>query len=186
MRCHGTTTTGKHCKLQALHGKEYCVKHLFSTIVVSVQCESKSESGQRCKHRTTRSTRCWQHLKKEEHLRIKKSPIAGLGLFATSAFPQGTNVAPYTGERVVTQDSKFGGDHVLQIKKHTYIDARRTDTGAGRYANARLGAERNNAKLIYNTRTKKAYVQASKDIPAGVEVTVPYGAAYWRAVRTRS
>ena len=185
MRCHGTTVTGKHCKLDALPGKDYCKTHLFSSIVVSVPCSSKNRDGGPCKHMTTRSSKCWQHLKKEDHLRVKKSPIAGLGLFATEPFAKGTNVAPYTGQIVVTDDRNFGGDHVLGIKRNTFIDARRTDTGVGRFANARIG-QPNNAQLIYNARTRRAYVRARTDIPAGIEITVPYGAAYWRAVRARS
>ena len=184
MQCHGTTVTGKHCKLKASAGKEYCPKHMYSTIVVSVQCSSINRDGNRCKHMTTRSTRCWQHLLKEEKLRIKKSPISGLGLFTTAAIPRGVNVAPYTGDLVVTRDSRFGGDHVLQVKRHTFIDARRSNTGEGRYANARLGA-RNNAQLVYNARAKKASVKAVQTIPANTEVTVPYGAAYWAAQRAR-
>ena len=187
MRCHGTTVTGKHCKLQALPGQEYCQKHMHSTIVTSVVCRAQNRDGHRCKHRTTRSDLCWQHLLKEKKLRIKKSPIAGLGLFTTVPIARGVNVAPYTGNIVVSHDPNFGGDHVLQIRRRppTYIDARRSNTGEGRFANSNIGG-RNNGKLIFNTRSQKAYVQAASSIAAGSEITVPYGAAYWRAVRARS
>ena len=190
MICNGTTVTGKPCKLKALAGTRFCKKHQFSTIVVSVRCKAIGRDGNRCKHKTIRGELCWQHLKKEKGLRIKKSdiPAAGMGLFAAKPFPEGAVVAPYTGDTIVSHDKKFGDNYTLQIKKRppTYISARRSNTGEGRYANdKRGGRDNNNSDLLYNTRTRKAYLKATDDIATGDEISTVYGNAYWRAVNRR-
>lgn len=116
-----------------------------------------------------------------------------MGLFATEPFKKGDRVANYTGDIVVSHDKNFGDDYTLQIKKKppTFISARRTNTGAGRYCNARLPVDgkyingRNNASLTYDAKNKTANVTAVVNIPAGREITVPYGPEYWNAVRKR-
>ena len=142
----------------------------------------------RCKHMTLRGIYCWQHEQTERNLRIKKSvvaPRAGMGLFAVKPIKKNTQIAQYTGDRVVTADPNYGNPYVLQIKKNNFIDAKKTnEKGEGRWANDRRNRS-NNANLIYNTRTKKAYLKATKDIPAKEEITTAYGPAYWRHYRIK-
>jgi hypothetical protein len=128
---------------------------------------------------------CWQHLRQKEKLRITDSQIpgAGLGLFTEKPLVRGQNITRYSGRVVVNADPNYGNAYALQIKKHppTFIDARRTnEPGLGRWANANRGRGGNNAQLVYNTRKREANVRATKAIPAKAEITVPYGASYWR------
>jgi hypothetical protein len=158
-------------------------------IVARERCHFVCPTGRRCKRKSLRGPYCFQHLAKEKQLRIKTSgiPNAGLGLFTTVARERGDLIAPYgDGQIVVSHDPSYGGSYVLQIKKNppSYINAQRTNAGEGRYSNSNRGG-RNNAQLLYNSRTRlgaerKAEVRATRSIPAGAEVTVPYGPQYWR------
>ena len=66
------------------------------------RCTANTKRGTRCKNRTCRDDLCWQHLKKEKHLRIKKSQIpgAGLGLWTTRKFKPSERIGKYTGEKM--------------------------------------------------------------------------------------
>ena len=66
------------------------------------RCEATTKSGNRCKNRTCRGKLCWQHLKKQEGLRVKPSGIqgAGMGLFTTKPFKKNEKIANYTGEQM--------------------------------------------------------------------------------------
>lgn len=185
MACQGTTNRGKPCKLQAIANSDYCSLHQQSAIVISERCHAIARNGNRCKHKTLRGVYCHQHLDQLEHLRVKNSSLPGakLGLFPTKQFNRGENITPYTGDIVINADPDFGDDYALQIKKQppTFISARRTNTAVGRFANARkAGQGRNNAQLVYNSHTRQANVRATKKIDAGTEITVAYGAEYWR------
>jgi len=50
------------------------------------------QGPRRCKHRTSRGSFCWQHLKEKEGLRIMKVPNAKLGLVATKPFEKNDKV----------------------------------------------------------------------------------------------
>ncbi len=155
--------------------------------VMRERCHGTTErrgAHTRCKHTTLKGIYCWQHMQKLTGLRVKKSvvaPRAGMGLFTVKAIAPKKQVTEYTGQIVESNDPNYGNPYVLQIKKRppTFIDAKRTnEPGLGRWANDKRGA--NNAELIYNTRTKKAYIKSKKAIPANGEVTVPYGGTYWK------
>jgi hypothetical protein len=120
------------------------------------------------------------------HLKIKASHIkaAGMGLYTTVARKKGDNLAPYSGAKVETHDDKFGGDYVLQIRKHppTFIDARVSTSGAGRFSNnarSNLDQGRNNAKLSYNTNNHRASIKAAQNIQKNKEIFTAYGNSYW-------
>ena len=49
----------------------------------SQQCVATTKAGARCRLRTTRGQVCWVHLKHKRGLRVKKSGVAGLGLYTT-------------------------------------------------------------------------------------------------------
>ena len=119
-----------------------------------VQCSGRTRAGKRCARRTAKTPLCYQHLNSEYHVKIKPSHIkaAGLGLYTTIARKKGDNVVPYSGAQVQSNNPDYGGDYVLQIKRHppTFINASATTSGAGRYSNNARRSEdegiRNNAK----------------------------------------
>ena len=127
----------------------------------------------------------WQHEKKLRNLRIKKSniPNAGKGLFTTKYIPKGAVIAGYTGERVINKDPNYGNPYALQIKKYTFIDASKSNTAEGRFANDCRGACKNNALLQYDKANKKAFLAAKHNIKAGSEITTSYGKDYWKNIR---
>ena len=161
--------------------------------VVREQCHGITERRKvkhRCKHVTLKGIYCHQHLKKLTGLAVRKSTVAprsGMGLWNIgNEIPPGKQIADYSGDRVVSHDPNFGNPYVLQIKKRppTFIDAAKTNTGYGRWANDRKG--NNNADLVYNTRTQKAYLKSKKKIPSKTEITTAYGATYWRHYKKKS
>ena len=150
-----------------------------------VRCEGVNQSGARCSRRAARTSLCFQHLEAKYHVQIKDSHIkpAGKGLYTTIARKKGENFAPYSGQRVVSHDPRFGGDYVLQVKKYppTFIDARMSSSGAGRYSNnARAGEGVNNAKLSLNAAKAEANLKATKNVPKGAEIFTAYGNTYWQ------
>jgi len=155
---------------------------------ITQQCEAITKRrglNRLCKHTTSKSRFCWQHLKALEGFRIKKStiPNAGLGLFYEGKKPikKDSVVTEYTGKRVVTADPNYGNPYVLEVKKHTFIDASKTnEPGLGRWENDPRNKRKANTRFSYSTRTKKATMKATKEIKTGTELLVPYSAEYWK------
>ena len=153
------------------------------SVRVSQQCEADTLAGNRCRNRTARGRHCWQHLKKEQGLRVKASgvPNAGLGLYATRRIPKGRVIARYEGEEMTrTQvQRRYGskrGEYVYCKSKRKCRDARRSNAGVARFANDSRGTkQRNNARL-----TTAFSLKATANIPAGRKVLASYGAAYWK------
>lgn len=144
----------------------------------------------RCKHTTTKSKYCWQHLKALQGLRIMKSklPGAGQGLYTTKPIKKGADICRYTGDRVVTYDKDYANPYALQIKEHppTYIDSSRTDSGPGRYANDCRSQCKNNAELVYHTERKTAALVALRDIKPNEEIRCSYGKKYWEGIKEKA
>jgi hypothetical protein len=184
MICQGTTAQAKPCKLQAEPGSNFCHLHKNASIVVRQRCAAYSKNGRRCKNNTLHGIYCYSH-HRAKGVRIKTStiPDAGLGLFATKEFHRGENIAPYSGDIIPEDDLDAGDLYALQIKKtppRLFISARRTNTGAGRYANARRGDQGdNNSQLVYDRVGRVGNVRATTTIRPEQEVTVPYGRGYW-------
>ena len=120
-------------------------------------------------------------------MRIKPSEIAGagLGLYTTKPFRRNEKIVNYTGESLSRAqiDMRYGdttGQYVLcdGIRPTSRcVDGRKTNSGAGRYANdARGSNKRNNAKFLQ----RGFGIKASRNIRAGREVLVSYGRDYWR------
>ena len=154
------------------------------SVYKSHQCSAIAEStGERCRLRTARGRKCWQHTL-QDNLRVKSSNVtaAGLGLF-TGAKPmrKGTSI-PYTGENLSRRaiDRRYGdatAQYTLCRSKTQCRDARRTDTpGLARWINDSRGTTmRNNAKLTGGFTAK-----ASRNIPANTEIFASYGREYWK------
>ena len=153
-----------------------------------VQCCGRNKSGNRCKRRTARTPLCYQHLEKEQHLRVKKSQIAGagMGLYTTVRRPPHRMVAPYTGSlHESNEDQGYGGDYVIQLNNrppYKFVDAQKTTEGAGRFSNMARRRDHftNNAHLTADPKTHMAKVVSNeRPIAAGREIYTKYGNAYW-------
>ena len=129
-----------------------------------------------------------------QRLQVAKSsvPGAGLGLKlakGTKPIKKGERIAPYSGDWVQLhpEDDDEGGPYFLEITKNLAIDAARTNTGLGRWANDPKGAfnesgrrRRPNAQLVADRKNKQGALRASRTINPGDEIFVSYGPGYWR------
>lgn len=128
----------------------------------------------------------------EKKLVIKKSSIpgAGKGLFTTVFIPKGTRIVEYKGQIVTWKEvEKMADDrngYVFFFNNKHCIDAWKTKKGVAHYANdargiGRVEGVKNNSEYV--TEKKRCYIEATKDIPAGSEILVGYGAEYWQVIR---
>jgi len=128
----------------------------------------------------------------EKSLIVKKStlPGAGRGLFTKVAIAKGTRIVEYKGKLVTWKEvEKMADDrngYVFFFNSKNCIDAWQTKKSVAHFANdamgiARVEGVRNNAEYV--TEKKRCYIEASKDISAGSEILVGYGAEYWQVIR---
>lgn len=128
-----------------------------------------------------------------EDLIVKKStlPNAGKGLFTKRDIKKGERIVEYLGE-VITEaelDRRAENDiygYAFYISKRKCIDAYYTPEAYARYANDAKGLVRikgvtNNC--CYEVWKNRGWISAEKDIKAGSELFVSYGAEYWRDIR---
>lgn len=153
-------------------------------VMPSQQCSATAaKSGCRCKAKTAKGQYCWNHLRSIRGLRIKKVPGKGFGLFADRHLPSGTSI-DYTGDRVVTNSDRVGGEYFLQDARGSAIDAARTNSGEGRWVNDPRGSDkRANALFVLHTprgESRRACVRTTRPVQKGEEILVAYGRAYWR------
>ena len=47
---------------------------------VCERCTATAKNGSRCRNRTCRGDKCWQHLKRDSGLRVRPSQIQGAGM----------------------------------------------------------------------------------------------------------
>ena len=149
------------------------------------RCKGETKKKQPCARRTCRTGLCWQHLRKHDGLRVKKSTIsnAGLGLFAERQFKKGERIARYTGDTMTRKQQRErypDGDSQYVLcagDKSTSkcVDARRTNSTPARYANTTAPGEakKRNAKL-----NKSFNLVATKNIPARREIFTSYGVGF--------
>lgn len=128
----------------------------------------------------------------EKYLYTKKSTIpgAGKGLFTKVFIPKGTRIVEYKG-RILTwkqvekmPDESYG--YVFWFSNNYVIDAWKTKKGIAHFSNDANGITRvpgikNNCE--YDTVKRRCYLKAIRDIEAGSEILVPYGAEYWQVIR---
>lgn len=152
----------------------------------SQRCTAEKKNGGQCAARTRKGQYCWTHTRAIEGLRIRASSIpgAGLGLWATKRFEAGDPITPYSGDLVPLHHDEVGGPYYLQLNRHRAIDAARTNTASGRYANDARGSNPRqgpNAALVLDTRRGVGRVKATAAINPGQEIFVSYGPSYWRS-----
>jgi SET domain-containing protein len=127
----------------------------------------------------------------EKYLYVKKStlPNSGKGLFTKVFIPKGTRIVEYKGRRTVwkeVKDDDGKNGYIFYINSKCVIDALPTVNALGRYANDAKGYSRvkgitNNSEYVVDG--KRCFIEATKDIPAGSEIFVGYGAEYWKTMR---
>lgn len=128
----------------------------------------------------------------KKNLIVKKStlPKAGNGLFAKAFIPKGTRVAEYKGKVVtwkeVVKMAESENGYIFHFSNSYCLDARTYKKSLARYINDAKGIVRikglsNNTEYV--TEKKRCFIDAIKNIPAGAELFVAYGAEYWNAIR---
>ena len=148
------------------------------------RCTANNRLGRQCGSRTTKGQYCWNHLRSVDGLRIKASGIngAGLGLFTSRPFKKGEHITSYSGDYAALRGPRDGGAYDLEITKHRAIRAARTNTAPGRWLNDARGNSEltNNTEFVMDRNRGTGRLRATRNIPAGAELLVPYGASYWR------
>ena len=127
----------------------------------------------------------------EKHLVVKTStiPNSGKGLFTKVFIPKGTKIVEYKGKISIWKEVKHDdgrNGYIFYVNRNHVINALPTKKALARYANDARGLKRitgivNNSD--YTTEGVKAYIESRKDIPAGSEIFVDYGAGYWKVIR---
>ncbi|MCC6384008.1 MAG: SET domain-containing protein [Bacteroidia bacterium] len=126
-------------------------------------------------------------------LYVSKStlPGAGKGLFTDKPIKKGTRIIEYTGDIITykeyderVQNDRYG--YLFYINKNRCIDAYDHKEALARYANdakgiGQLKAVSNNSKYV--VVGNRCYIVAYRNIPAGGEILVGYGAEYWRDLK---
>ena len=128
-----------------------------------------------------------------EDLLVKKStlPNAGKGLFSKRDIKKGERIVEYVGEIITEKelDRRAENDiygYAFYINKNRCIDAFYMPEALARFANDAKGITRlpgvtNNAE--YEVWKNRGWIKATKDIKAGSEIFVSYGAEYWKDMR---
>jgi len=128
----------------------------------------------------------------DDHLVVRKSilPKAGKGLFTKVEIPKGTRITEYKGRvmtwKEVEAEVEDHVGYVFWFSNQYVIDAWKTKKGVAHFANDARGIVKvkgisNNSE--YETEGRRCYIVATKNIPAGSEIFVAYGAEYWQAIR---
>jgi SET domain-containing protein len=128
-----------------------------------------------------------------EDLIVKKStlPGAGKGLFTKRDIKKGERFVEYLGE-VITEaelDRRAENDiygYAFYISKKKCIDAYYRPEVLARYANdarglVRIPGIKNNC--CYRIWKNSGWIEAERNIKAGEEILVSYGAEYWKDIR---
>ncbi len=127
----------------------------------------------------------------EKQLVVKKStiPNAGKGLFTKKAIPKGTLIVEYKGKvttwkEVKDEDGKNA--YIFYVNRNHVINGKPTKKALARYANDARGLVKikgitNNCDYVI--KGLKAIIESKKDIAAGGEIFVDYGADYWKVIR---
>ena len=95
---------------------------------------------------------------------------------------RGDHIADYTGDELVLAHDGRGGPYALAITQRSAIDAARTNTGYGRWANDPRGGDAGpNSEFVLNPARRTSRLRATRNIAKGGEILVSYGSAYWLA-----
>lgn len=153
-------------------------------VMDSQQCAANTKKGDQCRQSTKFGCYCYSHRRFITGLRVSKSniPLAGLGLFTTRAFKEGSVITYYTGdllEKRMLDEDESGSEYIFEASKNFIIDAARTNTADGRLINDSKLQSKANVKFSADYRGRKVTLKAIKNIKAGEELLVWYGREYW-------
>ncbi|MGB3948293.1 MAG: SET domain-containing protein [Bacteroidia bacterium] len=128
-----------------------------------------------------------------EDLEVRKStiPNAGKGLYTKRDIKKGERIVEYLGEIITWKEcdiraEKDEGGYVFYISRNKCIDAFHTPDALARYANDAKGLTKIkgiNNNCVYEIYKNRGWITATKNIKAGSEIFVSYGAQYWRDIR---
>lgn len=168
----------------------------FDQELPSAQCRATNKQHLRCKRQVIIGTPyCFQHLASNMHLKIKDStiPNAGKGLFCYApgydgvVFAKGKWILPYSGDELNREQliERYGETstkpYVLQVGPDRYLDAATYRSAAGLINHDH--EEYANCKFALHPQVKSIWVQATKNIKDGDELTIDYGASYKHNVK---
>ena len=148
------------------------------------RCTADNKRGDQCGCKTAKGQHCHTHMRLHDGLRVKASTVirAGNGLFAARDFARGEHLADYTGDELIIRRDSDGGPYCLALTQRRAIDAARTNTGYGRWANDPRGSNGGpNAEFVLNPARGTGRLRATTRIPKGSEIFVSYGRGYWAA-----
>jgi len=126
-------------------------------------------------------------------LEVKKSQIpgSGKGLYIKRDVKKGERFLEYLGEIITEKELEKRAEkdlygYAFYISKKKCIDAYNTPDALARYANDAKGLTKvkglkNNC--CYEVWKSRGWIKAEKDIKAGEEILVAYGAEYWKDIR---
>jgi len=161
----------------------------------SQQCTAFTKRGTACMRRTLRGHHCRDHMRLLQRLAIGKSTVGPFeGLFwakykGARPIRAGEDIVLYSGdwEPLDPGSDDGGGPYFLEITRRLGVDAARTNTALGRWANDPRGGKdargrplRANARLVVDRRRRQGKLKASRTIQPGDEILVSYGRDYWR------
>ena len=123
-------------------------------------------------------------------VRPSQIPGAGKGLYTKKDIKKGERVVEYLGEIITdaecdkrAEKDQYG--YIFYISKNKCIDAFHMPEVVARYANdanglTKIKGIRNNCS--YEVWKRSGWIKAEKNIKAGDEILVSYGAEYWRDI----
>ncbi len=126
----------------------------------------------------------------EKYLFVEESTIpgAGKGLFTSIEIAKGTRIVEYKGRRTTWKEVKNDSTnyYIYTINRNNVIDAQKTLSAFARYANDARGFTRikgltNNC--VYVNEGTRAFIESTKNIPAGAEIFVDYTQDYWKVMK---
>lgn len=126
-----------------------------------------------------------------KNLIVKRStiPNAGKGLFTKTYIPKGTRIIEYKGKVTSWKDADHDDGnnlYIFYVNRNHVINAADNKKLLARYANDAKGLSkikglRNNSEYV-NEKTR-VFIIATRDIAAGSEIFVGYGADYWKTIK---
>lgn len=115
-------------------------------------------------------------------------PGAGRGLFTKTFIPKGTRIVEYKGRVMTWKEAEDNHDnpYIFFVNRNRVIDALTYKKAFARYANDATGTNKgtglkNNADYV--NEDNRIFIEAKRDIEAGAEILVGYGAGYWKTMR---
>jgi hypothetical protein len=112
-------------------------------------------------------------------------PGAGRGLFSLVDRPRGSRLVDYLGEVISGDENNRRypkntvGVYCLRVSASVFIDSA-LSRGVGAVANAPPSGTRPNARFVTHAASKSARLEVTRQIKAGEEIFVSYGAEYWQ------